>query len=200
MLANKIKKLALFDFDGTLTKDDTLISFTVYYHGRLIYLIGLIVLSPILLLFKLKLVSNSFAKERYLSHFFRNESISIFNNKCIHFSKDIIPKLIRINALNALEECKRNGYEIYVVSASPQNWIKPWCDTQNINCIATQLKVTEEKLTGKIHGLNCYGHEKVRRINSLVDLSTYGEIIAFGDSKGDFEMFSIATKFYYKSF
>ncbi len=194
------KKLALFDFDGTLTKKDTLLAFTSFYHGRPRFLLGLIYLSPILVLLKLRLIQNTVAKEKFLTYFFAGKTIENFESKCHQFSKQIIPSIIRSEAGKALAQRKKNGYEIYVVSASAQNWVKPWCSANNVGCIATQLEIVGNKLTGKILGNNCYGLEKVNRIKALIDITSYTEIVAYGDSKGDVEMSSIATKYYYRSF
>jgi phosphatidylglycerophosphatase C len=194
------KKLALFDFDGTLTKKDTLLAFTLFYHGRLKYLLGLIYLSPILILFKLKLIKNIIAKERFLKYFFTGITIESFEKKCHEFSKQIVPSIIRPEAARALAQRKINGFEIYVVSASAQNWVKPWCLANDISCIATQLEVVSNKLTGKISGHNCYGIEKLNRIKAEIDINSYSEIAAYGDSKGDLEMSSIATKYFFRTF
>ena len=47
------KVLALFDFDGTLTKKDTMFEFIRFSKGNLMLLIGLIISFPILVLYKL---------------------------------------------------------------------------------------------------------------------------------------------------
>ena len=193
------KKLALFDFDGTITKNDTLLIFTKFYHGKLKFLFGLLYLSPTLILLKLNLIKNTLAKERFLTYFFAGESEEDFNRKCVEFSKQIVPDLVRSKALETLVDLKKE-YEIYVVSASPQNWVKPWCDEVGINCIATRLETDSNKLTGRLLGKNCYGAEKLERINKILDISAYTEILVYGDSKGDIEMSSIATKYHHKSF
>ena len=87
-----------------------------------------------------------------------------------------------------------------VVSASAENWVKPWCDKYGLICLATKLEVKDGIITGKLNGRNCYGDEKVCRIKERLDLSDYHEIIAYGDSSGDKEMLELAHHPFYKPF
>jgi len=95
---------------------------------------------------------------------------------------------------------KKEEVTVVVVSASPENWISGWCKENNLVCIATRLEETDNILTGRIAGKNCYGIEKVSRIREKFDLSAYTDIFCFGDTKGDKPMLSLATSAYYKPF
>lgn len=64
-------RLALFDFDGTITTKDTLVEFIKYAKGSHVYYLGLMVLSPMLLRYYLKLMPNDIAKEKMIAYFFR---------------------------------------------------------------------------------------------------------------------------------
>ena len=44
------KKIAFFDFDGTITTDDSLLKFIRFVVGDRRFLLGLVVLSPMLVL------------------------------------------------------------------------------------------------------------------------------------------------------
>jgi HAD superfamily phosphoserine phosphatase-like hydrolase len=89
---------------------------------------------------------------------------------------------------------------VAVVSASAENWVKPWCDKHNLICIGTKLQVKDNQLTGKILGKNCHGPEKVCRIKENFNLSQFDEIIAYGDTAGDKEMLDMADLKHYKPF
>lgn len=56
------------------------------------------------------------------------------------------------------------------------------------------------KLTGKIDGKNCYGEEKVRRIQEKYPLSEFSEVYAYGDTSGDRPMLKLGTSSFYKPF
>ena len=63
-------KLALFDFDGTITTNDSLIKFIRFAVGDTKTLFGMILLSPMLILYKLKLIPNYRAKEMMPEEFY----------------------------------------------------------------------------------------------------------------------------------
>lgn len=190
----------LFDFDGTITKKDSLKEFLFFYHGRSKVILGLIFLSPVLVLYALKILPNHLAKQILLRFFFRNELASFFNAKCNDFVAQCIPKILQAEAIKRITQHLDNHETIVVVSASLENWIKPWSDQMGLLCIATKLEVIENRITGRYSGNNCYGREKVRRIKERFNLSQFEKIIAYGDSQGDKEMFEIADSQNYRLF
>jgi phosphatidylglycerophosphatase C len=193
------KKLVLFDFDGTITTKDTLLEFIRYYHGSFRFLLGFAILSPIIILHLLRVIPNWRAKELVLIWFFKNERLDHFNKICKSFSIEKIPALLRPQALIAIQQHQKNNEEITVISASAENWVKPWCDTLNLNCIATRLEVVNDKLTGRILDKNCYGEEKVVRLKKHYDPTLFS-ITAYGDSAGDHQMLALADEQFYKPF
>jgi len=192
-------RLVLFDFDGTITSKDTLLAFIVFSHGKVRTLLGALVLSPYLIGWKLRLIKNQAAKEKVLRYFFRGESRASFDNRCMAFSAHKISRIVRPEAMRLIEDYKRLGARVVVVSASPENWVQPWCNNWKIDCVATRLEYDQDVLTGKITGINCYGEEKVERIKQLVRLDDYEVITAYGDSRGDHEMLALAHERHYRS-
>ena len=49
--------IAFFDFDGTITKKDSLMHFTAFAKGRFIFYTGMLLLSPVFFCFKLGFVN-----------------------------------------------------------------------------------------------------------------------------------------------
>jgi phosphatidylglycerophosphatase C len=196
----KSTKLVLFDFDGTITTRDTLWEFLLFYRGKVRVALGLVILSPVLIAYALKIIPNWRAKEMVLRHFLGNTDEKSFNTVCQEFARRIIPKLVRPKAMQIIDQYIREGASVIVVSASPENWVGPWCEKHGLTYLATQLEVSENKLTGNICGKNCYGPEKVNRIKAKYSLVDYHEIIAYGDSSGDREMLAIAHQNFYKPF
>jgi phosphatidylglycerophosphatase C len=190
--------LVLFDFDGTITTKDTLIEFVQFYHGKRTFWWRMMMLAPVMVLFLLKLIPNWKAKQFFLSRYFKGEKIKDFNTRCRDFSRQVLPHLIRSGALKAIDEFKKQNHTIAVVSASAENWVKPWCDQQGILCLATRLEIKDGYITGKLLGRNCYGDEKVCRIKEQFDLTSFDRIIAYGDSSGDKEMLALAHHRHYK--
>ena len=194
------KQLVLFDFDGTITTRDTLGEFLKYYHGKITYFMGLAILSPIIAAYVFKLMPNWKSKQYLLTWFLKNEPSVEFDRRCKEFVVKEVHALLRPEALQAISDYKKAGATVVVVSASAENWVKPWCDEHDLMCIATRLQVREQRLTGKILGKNCHGPEKVCRIREMFNLSDYDEIIAYGDSSGDTEMLNLAQQKHYKPF
>ncbi len=194
------KRLVLFDFDGTITTRDTFIEFLIFYKGLPRFIAGMIVLLPTLAMFAARMIPNWKAKEAVLQHFLCGEDLGRFNSRCQDFCRDVLPDLIRPEALEAIARYKDPHTIVAVVSASAENWIQPWCNQYGLLCIATQLDVVSNKITGNLCGKNCYGPEKVKRIEKEFSLDNFHEVIAYGDSVGDREMLKMAHTTYYKPF
>ena len=192
--------LALLDFDGTITTKDSLAGFIQYAVGNPFYYMGLFILSPMLLAYTLKLIPNYVAKERLMSHFFKGWDEIRFQKFAAQYSINHIDKIIRPKALEKIKWHQEQGHKVVVVSASMECWLKKWCEKYSIDLIATRLEIQDGKLTGKFATKNCYGVEKVKRIKDTYDLGQYNYIYAYGDSRGDKEMLSIANESYYKHF
>lgn len=192
--------IAFFDFDGTITTKDTLLEFIKFSKGKFRFLKGFFLNSHYLVAYKLKLISNQKAKEKIMHFFFGNMPLSVFQEKCDQFIKEILPGLIRPKAYEEFEKLKQKGILIVIVSASPENWITKWAQEIAISIIATQLEVSNNLITGKISGINCHGQEKVRRIKEVYNLAEFKEIYAYGDSSGDKPMLALANYSFMKPF
>jgi HAD superfamily hydrolase (TIGR01490 family) len=192
--------IAFFDFDGTITTKDTLLEFIKFSKGHLRFYIGFAVNSPWLIAFKLKLIPNQTAKERILSWFFRDADCTAFQKTCDQFASDILPGLLRPKAMEEIRLLRQKNATIVIVSASPENWIRPWTGSVSVKLIATRLATKDETLTGRILGRNCHGVEKVRRIKEEYQLQDYTSICAYGDSSGDRPMLQLAHSSFYKPF
>lgn len=194
------KTIVFFDFDGTITNKDTFIEFIKFAKGKSSFRMGFAILAPVLIMYKLKLIKNWKAKEMVLSYFFSGIKEEDFKAICEDFCKKKIPELLRIKALDEIQMHQKLERTIYIVSASPENWIKPWAKKMGVNLIGSKLEVVDGIITGRLNGPNCYGLEKEARIKCEMDLSTYNEIWAYGDSKGDKELLALANKAFYKPF
>ncbi len=192
--------IAFFDFDGTITTKDTMIELIKFHHGKLQLYVGLGILSPWLIAMRLKIISHQKAKEKMLGWFFKGFSETEFSKVCDSFFQKKLPALMNQRALQKINRHRSNGDEVVVVSASAINWIKGWCDSQGLKCIATQLEIINGEITGKLAGINCNYNEKASRIIKEYDLANYASVYCYGDSMGDKAMLRLATKAFYKSF
>jgi HAD superfamily hydrolase (TIGR01490 family) len=192
--------LVLFDFDGTITKDDSLIKFTRFVIGDAKTAWGMILLSPMLTVYKLKLIPNYKAKQYMLSYFFKGMSEEKFMQVANEYSLNQINTIVRPKAMEKIAWHKEQGHKIVIVSASIECWLKPWCDENNLDLIATKLEMKDGSVTGRFLSKNCYGIEKANRVQKMYNLSDYDHIYAYGDSRGDKELLELADESFYKPF
>jgi len=116
--------LVLFDFDGTLNKKDSLFQFIAFYKGKLIKYFGLLVLSPVLIGVFFRLLSRHRAKELVISYFFKGEDELKFGNECRKFVNNVLVKSLNSDALNVLNDYKKSGDRIIIISASMEYYIR----------------------------------------------------------------------------
>ncbi|WP_198674137.1 HAD family hydrolase [Chitinophaga alhagiae] len=192
--------IAFFDFDGTITSKDTLFEIIRFQKGDAAFYAGMAVLSPLLVMFKMKMISNQRMKEIVLKYFFRNMPATQFQQACNAFCEKRLPAILRPKALNALAWHKAEGHVVYIVTASAENWVAPWSNTLGIPCLGSVLEVKNGLLTGLLTGRNCNGDEKVCRIREAVHLTTFHAIYAYGDSSGDKEMLALAQHKGFRAF
>lgn len=190
--------IAFFDFDGTITNTDTLFRFIRFSKGSFRFVAGLLMTSPVFLFYKLRLIPNWRAKEMVLSWFFRGNSEQELLDAGNSFASRVIPEIIRPEAHDAFDFHRRQGDPVVVVTASLSFWIKPWCDARGFSLIATEPEFANGTFTGRFRGKNCYGKEKVERIEKEFDLGSFEKIYAYGDSSGDREMLHLADVKYLK--
>lgn len=198
------KKIYCFDFDGTLTTSDTLLEFIKYAKGRGRFLMVFLMYSPLLVLMKLHLYPNWKAKQQIFAHLFAGMRIEKFDALCHGFAEEN-QHLLRPKGITLMHEALVAGAQVFIVSASIDNWVRPFFDIRNlkgVQVLGTQIEVEDGKLTGNFKSNNCYGKEKVHRIAEALksfERSEY-EIEAFGDSRGDKEMLAFADKGHFKPF
>lgn len=192
--------IAFFDFDGTVTIKDTFLEFIKYSNGQWGFYSGFALHAPVLIAYKLKLISNQRAKEIMMRYYFGKMPLEDFNALCERFNREIMPGLIRKKALKEINKFKASGAEVVIVSASPENWIINWSISLGVKLIATKMTVANNRLTGRINGRNCYGEEKVRRIREIFDVSSFSSVYCYGDTPGDKPMLALGNFRFYKPF
>lgn len=194
------QNLALFDFDGTISKRDSMIEFLKYYCGKKKLNWAFLRHLHWLIFMYLGLIEKWRVKEKIWIYLFGHSEENDFNQKAEFFALKLLPEMLYKDAVDKIIHHQKNGDRIIVITASAANWINPWCKALKLELISTCLEVKNGLITGKIEGKNCNGSEKVYRIKQIVNLSDFKYIYAYGNSKGDREMLNLASHPYYKFF
>lgn len=192
--------VAAFDFDGTITTKDTMFAFIRFVKGDLYFLWGMFCVSPVLVGYKLGLVSTQRAKEILLTFFFRNESAEKMYEDGSRFCKERMPYLLRPLAVEAIKNHQNQGHICYLVTASLTFWTQKWAEKNGFVLVASIPEIQNGKFTGKIAGKNCNGAEKLNRILAALGSEVIEKKYAYGDTSGDREMLNWADECIFKPF
>ncbi len=185
-------ELALFDFDGTLTRRDSLTDFLRHTFRPWRLAAASIVLAPVMTRYAFGRVEAGPAKERVLAHFYRGRAYADFAGAGEQYALQRLPLTLRPSATRKLFWHTEQRHEVVIVTASVEEWIRPWAEKFGARVIGTRLEQRDGRLTGRLATPNCKGDEKIRRILEHYDLQDFERIHAYGDSEADKPMLSLA--------
>lgn len=194
-----MKKLYLFDFDGTLTYRDTMFLYLKFYDASR-FKVQFIKHIPLFILLKLKLADPEKIKRSFISSVLKGQSRTKIEKKSQEFFDHYFPELVRKNALEFIKNIDREKTDCYIVSASLDIWVQPFAHHFKMNLLATQAEFVDDIFTGNFLGKNCNGPEKVLRIVEAVGTKKYDKTIAFGDTSGDKQMLAWADEAQFEFF
>ena len=202
-------KVYTFDFDGTLTTRDTLLLFIRFVCGQWGFVAVFLRYAPLLVLMKLKLYPNWRVKQKVFARCFGGMTTETFNDYCRSFARKYSSCVLRSEGLATVRKALDEGATVMIVSASVDNWVRPFFDDilatlsspTTFVVLGTEVEAADGRLTGQFKSRNCYGAEKVRRLSAQLPAPREDcYIVAFGDSRGDKEMLQYADEAHYKPF
>jgi len=193
--------VAAFDFDGTITKRDTLPPFLIFAAGNWPTLKKLLHLTPEMVGYIFNMTSRQEVKEAILKKFFKglpHHQLQEIGEAFAHSGK--LSNLILPAALKRLDWHRSQKHRCILVSASIDIYLKPWSIKQGFNdLICSELEVDEsDHVTGLLSGANCWGPEKERRLVELLGPKENYTLYAYGDSRGDEELLAAADYPFYR--
>ena len=173
--------VAAFDFDGTLTRRDTLLPFLVSVAGSARVSSALLAALP-----KFGAGRNA-AKAVLLERVLAGRDQDELAAAGVAFGERLARRSITHGMRERLTWHQREGHEIVIVSATLDLYLRPAAHELDIeHVIATSLEPT----TGRMSTANCRGAEKARRLRDFLDDDTV--VWAYGNSAGDREMLALA--------
>jgi phosphatidylglycerophosphatase C len=190
--------LALFDFDGTITRSDTFTPFLRLSVRPARKVAGSVLLAPVILGYKLGMMSGRTSRPIAARVAFQGEQASDVRAVGLRYAREVLPGVVRRRARERIAWHQQQGDAVVVVSGSLDVYLRCWCESIGVDVICTELEERDGRLTGRYVGGDCSGSEKPRRIRQRYDLGRYPVVYAYGDTIDDREMLGLAHEKYYR--
>lgn len=185
-----MEKLAIFDVDFTLTKKETLMElykFVVFKNFKNIRFLPRALCSG--LMYSIKVYDEKRVKESFLKFIDKIHEEDLDNLAKEYYSK-VLKKILYKDAIDMIKKLKNEGCKIYLISASPEFYLKELYDIKEVDVIiGTKFRVENGFFARQMDGLNCKGEEKVRRLKEYLQANNievdYKNSYMFSDSLSD---------------
>lgn len=196
-----MRKLAIFDIDYTITKKETLMEFfkyTVKQDIRNIRFLPRALFSG--LMYLLKVYNEKEVKEHFLKFIdkINEKDLAILVKK---FYNEKLSTILYKDALNMMKKLKKEGYDIYLISASPEFYINEFYAIDEVDkIIGSRFSFKDGIFTRTMDGENCKGEEKVKRLKKFLEDENidvdFKESYMFSDSLSDEPLLRLVGKPY----
>lgn len=196
-----MKKLAIFDIDYTITKKETLMELFKYViknDNKNIRFLPRAIYCGIM--YGLRIFDEKEVKEKFLKFIdgINEKDLEILVKK---FYNDKLKTILYEDAVKMMKKLKGEGYDIYLISASPEFYINEFYDIKEVDkIIGTRFSFNEGIFTRKMEGQNCKGKEKVKRLMEVIEKEQievdFKESYMFSDSLSDKPLLDLVGKPY----
>ncbi|RUL76191.1 HAD family hydrolase [Dyella choica] len=190
--------LALFDFDGTITHKETFAPFLRFAIPRRRHVLGSALFPPWVIGYRLGLVSGIRIRSKLVAFGFRGLRAESIAHAGRRFSEEVLPQIVRPSALERIQWHQAQGDKVVVVSGALDIYLKPWCKRHGVELLCSSLHAENGVLSGRYQGLQCVKEEKCRRVRELCDPASFPLVYAYGDTKEDLDMLSMAQRKFYR--
>ena len=192
------RRVAAFDFDGTLTRRDTLLPFLVRACGAAAVARAAARVSPVAVRGRLGLLEAAIhhrdaTKEAVLRDLLGGRPAAWLAEQGRSFAVTL-PDRIRPVMVDQVAWHRKQGHELVIVSASLRAYLEPFAAAHGFDhVIAVEMAATDTGiLTGDLLGPNVRGPEKEVRLRAWLGADEPGLLWAYGNSSGDREMLAMA--------
>lgn len=184
--------LALFDFDGTLCRQDSFTGFIFYaLNKRHILRRGVKILPQIQAYYRKRYPANQMRATLFYQ-MFKDQDAQHIQAIARDYAQTLIPKLDS-QMLIRLRQHQQQGDDMALVSASLDVYLRPLCEYLDLDLICTQTQIQDDRFTGHYHSPDCSSLQKSLRVAARYDLNHYSHIYAYGNSEEDEALLNLAT-------
>lgn len=139
-------------------------------------------------------------KEVFLK-FLDNMEEKQFKDLMSRFYKNRLSKILYKDSLNMMKKLKKEGYDIYLISASPEFYLYELYNIEEVDkIIGTRFRFDNGRFVRKMCGENCKGVEKVKRLKEVLDEEKievdFKNSYMFSDSLSDTPLLELVGKPY----
>ena len=106
--------------------------------------------------------------------------------------------ILRPEVMDSLQKNLDLKNEVIIVSASPEFILNDFFSQLEVQIIGTRFHIEDNKFTGTLKGQNCYGNEKVKRLNEWSKINKKNFIYeVWSDHESDIPLMNLAqTQFW----
>lgn len=195
------RRIALFDVCHTLVGVTTITDFTDNFllsWKRMGWSFGVSFFRHFVWRLKRKLrIGDPESGRRHLVELFKGHTEDDLRYVTEQYREHLKAKL-KVPIFERLKDLKSRGYEVYMVSAGLDVYLKPFADYVGVPLIASVLEKDNTGFyTGKLLGVDCIGEGKVVKLKDFVkdfDQVNLEESFAFSDSAVDLPMLNLVGK------
>lgn len=196
-----MKKLAIFDIDYTITKKETLMElfkYSIKVDKKNIRFLPRAIFSGSM--YMLKVYDERKVKEKFLKFIdgIKEKDLAKLVKEFYNYK---LKTILYEDALNMMKKLKNEGYDIYLISASPEFYINEFYNIKEVDkIIGTRFNFTNGIFIREMDGENCKGEEKVRRLKEYLKTEKievdFKESYMFSDSLSDKPLLDLVGKPY----
>ena len=186
--------VAAFDFDGTISRRDTLGPFLARVSGTAPLVRTLARNAPRLALVVAGRIDRDAEKERVIGQLLRGRTTASVEAAGREYAEVLWTRQrFRAAAMERLVWHRESGHTIVIVSASLDVYLRPLAAHLGVDHVIS-CSLDDDgagRVSGTLVGGNCRGPEKARRLREWLGAEPV-ELWAYGDSSGDDELLAMA--------
>ena len=192
------RTVAAFDFDGTLSRRDTLVPFLATAGGRRRFatVCGRLGVSGARR--NVDVRDRDALKERMLRELFVGRREDDLREHGDRYAQRLLAEQLRPGVRRRLEDHRRAGHDVVIVSASLVYYLDPLADALDVQgVLAVEPEALDGVLTGELARPNVRAEQKALRLREWLGREAEDpledvELWAYGNSSGDHELLELA--------